>query len=126
MLCQIVNYIMKGKEKVGELCVEENSESINLEHIMPKTLSEDWEDYIKKQKLNYKELVNRVGNLTLLTGPKNKEASNKLFSVKCKKIYSKSKLPITKELYKYKKWNEKTINERQKELAQIANEVWKI
>lgn len=122
VLAQITNYIMKK----DELSVVRNPEKVNLEHIIPKTLNSDWEKYIKKQKLEHKELINMIGNLTLLSKPQNIQASNKLFLEKCKETYRKSNLPITKELCRYKIWNKDTILERQEKLANLAKNIWKI
>lgn len=124
ILKEIIKHEIKGGEEIAELIVEGDQEKVNLEHIMPKNLSQ-WKQYIKKHKINDQDLLHRIGNLTLLSSPRNKEGSNKLFSVKCKETYSKSNIPMTKELCKYKEWDETIINERQKKMAEIANKVWR-
>lgn len=124
ILREIINHQSKGKDKIAELCVEEDPEKVNLEHIMPQS-EEKWKKYIKEQKINHKNLINRIGNLTLLKGSKNIIISDGPFDIK-RKEYKKSKIKITKNIAEYKEWNEENINTRQKELAKIAGEVWKI
>lgn len=123
ILREMINFSSKGKGKVAELRVEDDSEKVNLEHIMPQS-QEKWKNYIKEHKIDHQNLINRIGNLTLLTGPKNKELSDSPFYIKCKK-YKESKIQLT-DISKYKDWNEESISERQEELTRIAENVWKI
>lgn len=122
LLAKIVNTEREKKDTP----INENDENITLEHIIPKKLTTEWIEYIKKYNLNHEELLYRIGNLTLLIFSRNKNISNKSFQEKCKE-YKKSDLFITKDIYyKYKDWNEEAINARQKELAEIAKKIWKI
>lgn len=119
LLIKITERLLRGTD-VG------TDEDISLEHIMPQKPSLEWKKYIIKQNINHEDFIDRIGNLTLLTGPRNRGASNKLFQIKCKEIYRKSFLPITKDICRYKQWNEEIIIERQKKLAEIAKNIWKL
>lgn len=122
-ILSILNDHVMGKEEIG---VYQNVYKVNLEHIMPKKLDKEWEHYVKKAGIKHKDFLNRIGNLTLLSKNKNVKASNKSFEEKCDIIYSNSELPITYKLLEYKEWNEDSIKNRQKYLAEKAIEVWKI
>jgi len=95
---------------------------ITLEHILPQSLNECdkwWEIHLKNKNLEHGDLVNRLGNFTLLTEKENEDARNKGYPTKYK-IYSASSIPITKDLQKFKDWDNKTILEREQFFAEIA------
>ncbi len=104
-----------------------NFNSVNIEHLLPQTPDKDW----NLSKKDIKDYVNKLGNLTLLSEVLNSKAQNSVIPVKLEEL-TKSELAITKTLVKKLKrlkgeWGEKQINERQKELAEVAyNEVWNI
>ncbi len=120
ILAKINNRIM-NKEEIGTI---EDSTKVNLEHIIPKTLDGQWREYLKKHKIEHREVVHRLGNLTLLAKQKNSRAGNKAFEIKKAEIYSKSELQITSSLKKYKQWDLAGIEDRQRELGKTANEIW--
>lgn len=126
---KVARYILKrindSMIEGGEL-VAADSDKVNLEHILPKNPDEEWEKYLEEKRLDYKDLVNKIGNMTLLGSEYNKIAANKFFTKKKDEIYKKSKLPITKPLCSLNEWNCKTIRKRQKELRDIALNIWKI
>ena len=70
-------------------------------------------------------LTNSLGNLTLMLGKWNKEASNKTFKEK-KNKYKKSEICITKNLSSYDKWTPKNIENRQKEFFNICSKLWDV
>ena len=99
---------LNSKEKI-------DIENITIEHIMPRTLNDDWKDLIGN---NYKEIhkkyINTLGNLTL-TGY-NSELSNNNLKDKIK-VYKNSKFTfLNKDLLKLNDWNESIIIERSKRL----------
>jgi uncharacterized protein with ParB-like and HNH nuclease domain len=93
---------------------------LHLEHILPKTKG-DWDisDDI------HEKYINRLGNLTLLADEYNRSLQNKIFAKK-KDVYKKSKLTITSDLCKFDIWNEISIDQRQKELFEIAKKRWSL
>ena len=86
------------------------SRSVTLEHIYPQNPPAG----LKIE--DHGDLVDRIGNLTLLLGNWNSKLSNRSFTEK-KKRYSKSDLMITSELRKHKMWSRTQVESRQKEFA---------
>jgi len=114
---------------------------IEIEHILPQTPGNNLRSLFGD---DYDEYKAKLGNLTLLEKPMNIVASNNYFSEK-KEIYKTSKLYLTKSigvvetvgnnsavnrtnrfLKSFDVWSKETINERQKLLFDIAQEIWKI
>jgi len=95
-----------------------------IEHILPqnKNLSREWKEAIGE---NWKKIqdtyLHTLGNLTLTTY--NSELGDKPFTEK-KEIFKESRLRLNKKLGDLDTWNENTIKERTKELANEALEVW--
>lgn len=65
----------------------ENNESrvpysnLNVEHVMPQTETKYWSKYINENSI-YEEVVNRIGNLTLVDSKDNSSMSNRNFDTK--------------------------------------------
>lgn len=97
-----------------------NSESIHIEHIMPRS-----NDIWKYDDEMHKLYVNRFGNLTLLGPEYNSVASNKLFADKLKQ-YEQSQIQVTKDLLVHESWGKNSIELRQLELANKAINIWPI
>lgn len=96
---------------------------LQIEHIMPKTLSDEWRNMLGTDWLAlYEKYLHTIGNLTL-TGY-NPELGNKIFDEK-KKIYGNSNVRMTQIIIQAKKWDEEEINKRAKYMARLATDVWK-
>ncbi len=82
LLLLIENYYLSD-EKDEEKIFKFNDVKIQIEHIFPQNPEIKWDSIIEKDKnlINYK---NKLGNLTLLYGSKNRVCSNKIFSEKIK------------------------------------------
>ncbi|MGE8015287.1 DUF262 domain-containing protein [Bacillus mycoides] len=102
-----------------EMVVHPSNMKIHLEHIMPKKLG-NW----KVHEDIHQKYLHRIGNLTLLADEYNKTIKNKEF-VEKKKVYNKSKIEMTKKLVSYNEWTSTRIDERQKELYDVAKQIWK-
>ncbi len=92
--------------------------NLQIEHIMPQTLNEEWIDELGEDYLAiHQELVNTIGNLTLIRH--NQELSNKPFSEK-KKIYvDHSGLQIAKDyIIDVDEWGAEAINNRSRKMIQ--------
>ena len=104
-----------------------NTKEYTVEHVMPQTLSREWEQYLDGSFLEVREVyVNKVGNLTL-TG-RNSELSNRLFEEKrdmLKEGYRHSTLHLNQSLAEAEKWNRITIVARTNELAKKACKIWR-
>ncbi len=112
----LANYFMADEEKPHFIVMDAETQ---VEHILPQKLKKgsQWNADFDKEKRE--EWVNNIANLTLLKRKKNAQALNGDFDEK-RKIYGgkdTSKViscyDITKELYSsYRKWNEKSLQER--------------
>jgi uncharacterized protein with ParB-like and HNH nuclease domain len=90
---------------------------IHVEHIYPQTPrpGERWPEH--------SSVLNRLGNLTLLSRRLNTTIKNSPYHEK-QPYYLQSELFIAQEAAKYESWSPARINERQNELADIATLVW--
>jgi hypothetical protein len=104
---------------------EIDSDDVTLEHILPQKPEKHWK--YDPSKPEVKVLIGRLGNLTLLRGKENSEASNLDFTAK-KKLYGEpgNTLIITKEVVALTNWNEEEIKSRQAILANYALQIWSI
>lgn len=122
LLERLENYDNVEKVSVEELL---NEGKLNIEHIMPRTLSVKWKEFLGD---NWKEMhdkyINTLGNITL-TGY-NSKMSNRLFLEKrdMEKGFKDSKLSLNKYLWNLDNWNENTIIRRANKLINIALKIW--
>jgi hypothetical protein len=100
-----------------------DSSSVHIEHIMPQTLSAGWRDDLGENVDLHSDYVNRWGNLTLLFSGLNIPASNKSFADK-KTHYAESQVTLTTALTNVLGWGVNEIEERQRWLGQLADQVW--
>lgn len=104
-----------SKEKVP-------ADDLQIEHIMPKTLSKEWEnDLGNNHKEIHEKYLNTIGNLTL-TG-NNQKLSNSRFIEKCA-IYRHSNIQLTRALAEYSDWSDKRIIARAEFLTNRALKLW--
>jgi len=105
--------------QTDESAIIEYSRNLHIDHILPIEWEKQqyWKRKWKKEKADI--WLNKIGNLTLLSGTKNIRASNDPFPVK-KKIYKgKGKdgttaFRITDRITKESNWTEKEAKKRQK------------
>lgn len=98
---------------------------VHIEHILPKQWSKHWSDDLGEHSDEAAEFVDRWGNLTLLLDSWNIEASNQPFDAK-RDSYRNSKLAITRSLSRYETWGPGQIEQRQRRLAELADEIWAV
>ncbi len=96
--------------------------TVHVDHIYPQTPQSGlrWP--------GHDDIINRVGNLTLLDGPGNQSAGNKPFSEK-RSTYQRSPFAFTQDLgmpVKWPDWDEASIDKRQQELATYAWVAWSL
>ncbi|GAG44693.1 unnamed protein product, partial [marine sediment metagenome] len=122
LLERLENYDNVEKVSVEELL---NEGKLNIEHIMPQTLSVKWKESLGE---NWEEIhnkyLNTLGNITL-TGY-NSKMSNKPFLEKrdIEKGFKDSKLSLNKFLRNLDYWNADTITRRVNKLKDIALKIW--
>lgn len=103
-----------------------------MEHIIPQKIKTkkakdefgDWMSYLgpKAEALHPKYLA-RIGNLTLFSGTLNIEASNNPFGMK-KQSYKNSGIKLTQELGKLMHFRFRNVEQRSKDLAASAVDLW--
>ncbi|TET71845.1 MAG: DUF262 domain-containing protein [Candidatus Aminicenantes bacterium] len=102
------------------------SKQVWWEHVLPEHARKDseWEKTFEDERERM-EYVGRLGNHALLYGPTNRRIGNQDFSEK-KERYGDSDCGLTREIAKYDKWDKGTIEERTKELLELAKLAWPI
>jgi putative uncharacterized protein SCO5329 len=113
----ILRELEHAKRKTQEVAVEIPSR-VHVEHIYPKTPLQG------REFPNHEDVVYRLGNLTLLGKGINVAIKNSSFEEKRLK-YKDSDILMTRELLKWDTWTESSIDERQRQLAELAVEIWK-
>ncbi|WQS92643.1 DUF262 and DUF1524 domain-containing protein [Helicobacter pylori] len=102
-----------------------NTEGLTIEHIMPQTLTEEWEkDLGENFQAIHDKYLHTIGNLTR-TGY-NQEYSNKSFQEKqgMEKGFKDSPLRLNQGLRDLKSFGEEEIKERANDLADLALKIW--
>lgn len=100
------------EEKITKSRPDQSDENLQIEHIMPRKLSDKWlDDLGEDYEAIHQELVDTIGNLTLIRH--NQELGNKSFREKRKVYEEKAGLQIAKtEIINHQIWNDKSINQR--------------
>ncbi|MDX8480782.1 DUF262 domain-containing HNH endonuclease family protein [Mesorhizobium sp. VK24D] len=110
---------------------------LTLEHIMPQKWRENWPipgfDHIPDGEVNPDQVarelerdsvINKLGNLTLLTHKLNAQVSNGAFSTKMPAVKAHTALALNRDLHQYDGWDEKTITHRGTALFDAACSIW--
>ncbi|WP_461247142.1 DUF262 domain-containing protein [Treponema sp. R6D11] len=95
---------------------------LTLEHILPQTLTAWWKKYLGGDEIaNYihTDCLNKLGNLTLISGPGNSSLSNKPWPDK-RSNYKNSDILITQRVAAYPSWNKESVIQRNESLSQDA------
>ena len=108
--------------------------TFQIEHIMPQSWQSNWplSDEFNEQERN--EIVQRLGNLTLLTEKLNKDVSNRAWKSKpgkpgkYEKVEESDLLQLNKKLLASAKeeWTDAKINERTLQLIEVIKSIWKV
>lgn len=113
----LLREIEHAKRKTREVTVE-LSDRVHVEHIYPQTPDgTKW--------TNHAQVINRLGNLTLLGKRFNTSIKNADFVTKKEKAYQGSDILLTKELVDYEVWTADTIDGRQQQLSALVFDIWK-
>ncbi|KZM50773.1 DUF262 domain-containing protein [Labrenzia sp. OB1] len=133
-----LRYLFEAIEMAKRSSLNEEIEiksALTIEHIMPKRWRDTWSipgyDNVDDDDVEYlgrqaerDAVIDRIGNLTLLTGALNSSVSNGSYSVKMPAVKSHSSLALNRDLNQFDNWNEETISERGLSLFEIAARVW--
>jgi hypothetical protein len=125
ILTQINNYLAQTRRKGREFVVNPDEKKVNLEHVMPQKGGTAWTGGVVKA-ADVEGLVYRIGNLTLLNKDLNDKNANKSFAEKKRIAFNSSDLLINDYIKSATMWGPSQIEERQRKLASIAVQVWKI
>lgn len=120
LLSTIENY--RRNDKGSELIPNNDETIVNLEHILPKNLNEQWSEFDEDE---HKLYFKRLGNMTILNSRKNSRIGNKNFNEKTP-IFKDSEFIITKEISSNTQWTKESINSRQNRFASDAIKCWKM
>jgi hypothetical protein len=116
--------VLEGVERGDsepELVPNRDEEKVNLEHVLPKSVNrDDWPGFTADQS---KDLVDRLGNMVLMSKGPNSRIGNKPFALK-KPILSGSKLQLTRSVGESPDWTPSDIADRQAKLADLAVAAW--
>jgi len=124
----LARYYLRNLERVASAGDEEtvpnpDTGRVNLEHILPLTLTSEWEDDWSPEEA--RAFQRRLGNMALMSAKGNSIAGNDSFAEKQPK-YSGSAFVLTKSLATYRKWTSHEIEKRQAEMATYAAKAWAI
>jgi hypothetical protein len=108
-------------EAEPERVANPETEVVNLEHVMPRVPSQEWNVDAETALA----CERRLGNMVLLRAKRNVELGNAGFAKK-KKVFEESGFEITREVIQYDNWGLNEINERQAKLAQLAVKAWPV
>lgn len=112
----LLREIEHAKRRTQEVSVE-GTDRVHVEHIYPQTPATDpWP--------NHRSVIDRLGNLTLLGKRLNSSVKNADFATKKAQAYEESDILMTQELIDRDEWNPAAIDERQRDLASYAFEIW--
>ena len=105
-----------------EFRIDQHHDNVNLEHILPQEPGDNWGHISEEDASNY---YKRLGNLTIMDSNLNVAANNASFEEK-KVIYQQSRIEMTCSLAENPEWSTRTIEVRQRMLAQTAVQVWRL
>ena len=120
VLAEINDYLENDPERM----VAERTGRITLEHILPKNPGREWKGAVPKDE-DPEHYAERIGNLTLLEKGRNRGLANASFQGKKAKAFSQSSLAINRQLLDYASWTTKEIENRSRQLASTAKQIWR-
>lgn len=98
----------------------DNSNEINLEHVLPNKTEGNWPQFSQEEKEQYWK---RIGNLCLLQSRENSTLKSSPYKDK-KSVYKNSQYRLTKQIAEVDEWTTSAIEDRQKELSKLALRTW--
>lgn len=124
---KLIYYILEKLEcQFANTKNKTTGENISVEHILPKTMTEYWEQYFSFEE--HEHFVSRLGNFVLLDRKVNRDLGQKDYPTKCE-VFAKSPFAITSQIItnnKYREWNPQNIRKNQEIYAKHAKQIWKL
>ena len=96
-------------------------ESFSIEHILPESPEQDWLDDFTDAQIT--DMVYRLGNLTPLEPPLNRQIGNRPYAIK-RDVYPTSAYRLTQGILA-EEWTPNALANRQKQLAKRAVHIWR-
>lgn len=96
---------------------------INLEHILPRNSLGNWPQFGTAEEA--KPYVSRLGNQALILFTDNSSLGSEAFAAK-KQAFVKSPYHFTRMVADFDDWDSESINERQRQMAEVAVNLWKL
>jgi hypothetical protein len=124
-----VDYVLRRLEPT----VLQIAGELEIEHIFPATQSPTWSgdglrhwaQFSDEEQATYREVLNTLGNLTLLEQPLNSRASNRSFTDK-QPTYRDSTVPTTRALSGLPRWDTDAIEARTQRLTDRFLQIWAV
>ncbi len=107
ILLKIDNLLNKGSIKL-------DWDDVTLEHVLAG--GADWD--------GKEDLLERLGNMILLSGILNKSLGNKVFKTKKKEYKKENRVKLTQELANYDDFTKESIVKRQNNLVELGGKLW--
>jgi hypothetical protein len=110
--------------------IEVDYDVLQVEHIIPQSWKDSWPIRVADPaemivaELERTQHVNRIGNLTLVSGPLNAAIGNNPWEAKRAELEKYTRLELNRLLLLEEDWSEAKISSRGRFLASIFNRVW--
>ena len=128
ILLRVNQHLLQGRDVTFTL-----KNAPTVEHIMPRSLSENWERHLRKEwedfEQSYDFYLNSLGNLTLVTQSWNSSMSNSSWHKK-RALLREHGLPLNNQYFgegqpgDVRAWNEKAIVDRENWIIDAILELW--
>ena len=122
---KLAKYILSRLEEdaSGRSC-DPDTDPATIEHVLPENPMDDWEPHFPREQ--WEAAVYRLGNLTLLEPPLNRQVGNANYAVKLS-AYSRSIYALTRKIPEIasEQWTRDILEERQRRLAERAVHLWR-
>ncbi len=119
----LASYVLIALEEAHGHKEEVDSSSATIEHIMPQTLTKEWKENLGSDyETVHRKWLHTLGNLTLTNY--NSELSNNLYLEK-RLILQESHFELNRGLPDKSSWGDGDIEDRGKQLADLALKRWK-
>jgi hypothetical protein len=124
-----IDEYLQGRVRKPEPITVDYSQ-LQVEHVIPQTWRDTWPVVVEDEALrSVAELerdarINRLGNLTLISGPLNVALSNDPWEAKRAELQHHTKLELNRYLVAEPVWSETEIARRGVQLAEWFSEVW--
>jgi hypothetical protein len=122
MLLSTVEMELRRSNKVED--IYSLPSNLTIEHIMPQSWADHWPLADPDDQESRDRRINRIGNLTLTSGPLNSSLSNSAWDTKRPALAQHSLLLLNQRITAHGTWDDAMIDERGEELAETICRLW--